>query len=231
MRGDDAIGAALHESPQTYCVFPAVACGAGEVPYNIMTYNVILTAQAIFVTACQFGPSVKRGATMHGVRYGTLLSGLLLSLLLSSAQAQQPTPAQSDAIRQSCRSDFMANCGGVQPGGKEALDCLKQHVAALSAPCKSAVSAVMPAPPPAAPRPPAPAAAAPPKPAPAAEVPPPIHPLIDAAVMLRACKLDLVRHCTGVQPGGGRELACLVAHADGLTIRCRAALTVAGPLR
>ena len=81
---------------------------------------------------------------------------------LVAAQAQQPTPAQSDAIRQSCRSDFMADCAGVQPGGKEALQCLQHNVAKLSPPCKNAVAATMP-PPPAAARPPkAPQAAAPP---------------------------------------------------------------------
>jgi hypothetical protein len=45
----------------------------------------------------------------------------------------------------------MANCSGVTPGGKEALDCLKQNLAKLSGPCQTAVSATMPASPAAAP--------------------------------------------------------------------------------
>lgn len=158
-------------------------------------------------------------------------------------QAQAPTHFHTDAIRQSCRADFAANCAGVTPGGKEALQCLKSHVARLSPACKAAVAAIEPAPsgaghPPkkapaavAAPMPvePPPAIAAPmprpPTPPPAAASP------VDLAVLLRACKFDLIRHCAGVQPGEGRELACLAAHDEGLTIRCRMALKITAPLR
>ncbi len=75
-----------------------------------------------------------------------------------AAWTQQPSPDQINAIRASCRSDFMANCSGVPRGGAEALACLKQHMAQLSAPCQTAVSA-------ATPKSPAPAAAVPPAPA------------------------------------------------------------------
>ena len=53
---------------------------------------------------------------------------------------------QIAAIRQSCRSDFMSHCAGVQPGGREALQCLKRNAASVSAPCKSALDAVGPKP-------------------------------------------------------------------------------------
>src|SRR6267378_4014401 len=82
-----------------------------------------------------------------------------------AAWAQQPSPDQINAIRASCRSDFMANCSGVPRGGAEALACLKQHMAQLSAPCQTAVSA-------ATPKSPAPAAAAPAAPPPAAAAAP-----------------------------------------------------------
>ena len=69
-------------------------------------------------------------------------------------------------------------------------------------------------------------------PAAAPPPPPPKQPtLVDAAVMLRAFKLDLVRHCNRVEPGGGRALACLNQHADNLTFRCRTAMKVTAPLR
>lgn len=74
-----------------------------------------------------------------------------------TAQAQ-PTQAQISAVRSSCRSDFMAQCSGVSPGGQAALACLQQNAAKLSSACKSAVSATMPAPAAAAPAP-SPAAA------------------------------------------------------------------------
>src|ERR1700733_4563674 len=73
-------------------------------------------------------------------------AGLLLALLLGRAAAQQPTEAQRDAIRAACRSDFMANCSGVQPGGKEAFECLLHNDAKLSASCQAAVNAAAPKP-------------------------------------------------------------------------------------
>jgi hypothetical protein len=75
----------------------------------------------------------------------------------------QPTSEQQNAIRSSCRSDFMSNCSGVKPGGAEALQCLQQNSAKLSPACRSAVGAISS-------KPAAPAAAAP-APAPAASTP------------------------------------------------------------
>lgn len=88
------------------------------------------------------------------------------------AQAQKPSEEQLSAIRSSCRSDFLLNCSGVPRGGKEALDCLRQHMAKLSPACGSAVKAVSPPTAAAAPPPPPPAVkAAPPPPPPAAAAP------------------------------------------------------------
>ena len=71
------------------------------------------------------------------------ISALLL-LSVTTAQAQQPSQAQRDAVRQSCRSDFIANCSGDTPGGKDALDCLKRNLTNLSSACQAAVSALSP---------------------------------------------------------------------------------------
>jgi Cysteine rich repeat len=87
------------------------------------------------------------------------LGVLLMLLTIEGARAQEPSPDQLSAIRSSCHSDFMANCSGVTPGGKDALECLMRNLAKLSGACKSAVSAITPAPPAASS--PAPAAAAP----------------------------------------------------------------------
>ena len=92
----------------------------------------------------------------------SLVAGAFLILTLTPTAAQQPTQAQRDAVRASCRSDFMANCPSVQPGGKEALECLLRNESKLSAPCRSAVSAI------------ATPASSPAATAPAAAVPPPI---------------------------------------------------------
>ena len=92
----------------------------------------------------------------------SLVAGYLIALTLTPAVAQQPTQAQRDAIRAACRSDFMANCASVQPGGKEALECLKRNESHLSASCRSAVNAL--AIPASGATAPAPTAAAPPEP-------------------------------------------------------------------
>lgn len=100
----------------------------------------------------------------------------------------QVTAEQQSAIRASCRSDFMAKCSGVTPGGKDALSCLQKNVASLAPACKTAVSATIPAPAP------APAAAAKPaQPAPvpavtAAPPPPAVAPPAPAATAAPAPK-------------------------------------------
>src|ERR1700722_6473163 len=119
---------------------------------------------------------------LGGAKAVATCGGLLLLLATNGAQAQQPSQDQISAIRQSCRSDFMANCSGVTPGGKDALDCLKQNIAKLSGSCKTAVSAIMPPPAVAEPKPSVPSAGpttAVPPPAPKAEpavAPPPAAP-------------------------------------------------------
>jgi hypothetical protein len=192
----------------------------------------------------------------------------------------QPTAAQQDAIRSSCRSDAMSICSGKR--GADALACLQSNVSRLSPACRTAVSATMPAPaqaapPPAAPataaKPPAPAAApaaaaqptAPATPAaapataavpaqparpakPAARPAPPPRQVVapavaapapavapakptlsaqeEAAIMKQSCARDFLRHCRGVQIGGGRAIACLTAYEPSLSPACRAALKV-----
>lgn len=96
------------------------------------------------------------------------LAAIILLLAIGTGRAQQPSPDQVGAIRASCRSDFMANCSGVQPGGKDALDCLKRNLAKLSGACKTAVSAIIP------PAPTPAAAEAPAAPTPAATMPAPV---------------------------------------------------------
>jgi hypothetical protein len=69
---------------------------------------------------------------------------MLLALVFSTAPsfAQQPTAAQTSAIRQSCRGDYEAVCAGVPTGGQAALACLTQHAAQTSPACQQALRAV-----------------------------------------------------------------------------------------
>lgn len=145
-----------------------------------------------------------------------VLTGLVL-FQAAGAVAQQPTQAQANAIRQSCRADYQAHCASVPTGGSAALQCLQGNMASLSPACQSAVGATesgTAAPPSAGAAPPAQSAA-------------PMTPREQAGVMRRACGGDFRRYCRGVQPGGGRALACLTDHRESLSPPCQEALASA----
>ena len=169
--------------------------------------------------------------------------------------AQQPSQAQLNSLRSSCRGDYMAHCSSVPTGGAPALNCLKQHMPALSGGCRSAVSAISPAAPAAAASAPASApaaAAAAPPPAPtimqaapaappvaappgaaAARKPGPAQRQAEARAIGQACRADYRVHCAGIAPGGSASIACLKRNARTLSRGCLQALvgapTVAAP--
>ncbi|MBB3145003.1 hypothetical protein FHS21_001404 [Phyllobacterium trifolii] len=141
--------------------------------------------------------------------------GLFITMLCmagvfaGAAAAQQPTAAQQSAIKSACRSDFMAQCSGVQPGGKAALTCLQQHNSSLSAACQSALAALGGGKS-------APAASstgtatAPAATAPAAAAPnPSFTPRQEMMIVRQSCGPDFRRLCSSVALGGGRGIACL----------------------
>src|SRR5215470_4990671 len=63
-------------------------------------------------------------------------------MIASPALSQGPTDAQRAAIKAQCRSDYIAHCSSVPPGGAASLQCLQKNMANLSASCQSAVRAV-----------------------------------------------------------------------------------------
>jgi hypothetical protein len=65
-----------------------------------------------------------------------------ITFMIAPAFAQGPTDAQRAAIKSQCRSDYMAHCSSVPPGGAPALQCLQKNIASLSSSCQSAVRAV-----------------------------------------------------------------------------------------
>lgn len=167
-----------------------------------------------------------------------LLGCLLLALTMTSAYAQQPSSEQLSAIRGSCRSDYMANCSSVRPGGAEALQCLERNIERLTGACKTAVSAVMPQP--AAPAAsPEPAGAAPtttPAVTHAAPEPAPAPPAATAAdeerlqAVQKACTLsDFATHCSWIAPNSPEVLRCLEGNAAYLSPACRAAVNGSPP--
>src|SRR3954451_12478231 len=80
----------------------------------------------------------------HASARGALLAAALFATA-TGACAHAQTGAQKSAIRSACRSDFMAQCASVTPGGVEAYQCLQKNMSSLSSGCQTAVRAVEPA--------------------------------------------------------------------------------------
>jgi hypothetical protein len=141
----------------------------------------------------------------------------------SAAPRANPTAQRTAAIRAACRSDFMSHCSGVQPGGAEALQCLKRNEAQLSAACRSAVAAIgggggaaLSG---------APAAAAAPAVAPIGPMPM-LRPR-EALAIVQICGVEVRSLCAGIPFGGGRIISCLAANASSLSPSCYGALSAA----
>ena len=156
---------------------------------------------------------------LHPLVRLTLLTGLICVAFTGTADAQQPSQAQADAIRQSCRGDYQAHCAGVPTGGSAALQCLQRNLASLSSPCRTAVSAAEGGN--------APSAASQGRPAPSPAMAPPMTPREEAALMRRSCGGDFRALCRGVALGGGRAMACLADHHETLSPPCREAMAAA----
>jgi hypothetical protein len=136
---------------------------------------------------------------------------------VTPAAPAAPTAAQQNAMKQACRSDFMAKCSGVTPGGKEALACLQRNVGTLSPSCKQVVSTTMGAP--------APTAAATAAPAAAVATAPAAGPTPQQLSAVKfTCRSDFRRYCKGVQAGGQEALVCLQRNAARLTPDCKTSL-------
>lgn len=146
---------------------------------------------------------------------GAALAGVMSLALMPGAFAQV-TAEQQAAIKSSCRSDFMSNCSGVQPGGAQALQCLQKNAARLSPGCQAAVGATMPK------QAAAPAAAAP-APATTADAPP-APTAAQMSAIKNTCRADYSRNCKGVPPGGPEALACLQRNAAKLSPNCQTSL-------
>jgi hypothetical protein len=142
----------------------------------------------------------------------------------AAAAPAKPTAQQTAAVRAACRSDFMSHCSGVQPGGAEALQCLKRNEAQLSAACRSAVAAIGGGAPAAAPSG-APTTTAAPAVAPIGPMPM-LRPR-EALAIMQICGVEVRSLCAGVPFGGGRVISCLAANASSLSPSCYGALSAA----
>jgi len=156
----------------------------------------------------------------------------------SPAFSQAPTEAQREAIKSECRSDYMAHCSSIQPGGAASLECLQKNLSSLAPGCASAVRAVeAPAAEPKAETKPeaAPAAAteakptaepaATPKAAASAPAKKPSSAQISA--IRSACRSDYPKVCAGVPTGGAAALQCLEKNKAKLSAACEKAVAAA----
>jgi hypothetical protein len=177
------------------------------------------------------------------------LMAVAIAVVATPAFTQQPTDAQRSAVRSACRSDYMAHCAGVPPGGAESLQCLRKNMPSLSSSCQRAVSAIeAPAAPAAAseksqaptasPTADSPVAA---EPAKSPETSTPAAPAAKAtaspvtkkpssaqvSAIRSACRADYQKSCAGVPTGGAEALNCLEKHKSELSQGCQQAVSTA----
>jgi len=181
----------------------------------------------------------------RATRLAPWLSVAAILTTAAPAFAQAPSQAQRDAIKSQCRSDYIAHCSSVPPGGEAALQCLQKNMSSLSSSCQSAVRAVeapaaatskpagtaKPAET-AAPKAAAPAAAtaapaksAEPKAAAAPAAGQPTSAQISA--VRSACRSDYPKVCAGVPTGGAPALQCLEKNKAKLSAGCEKAVSAA----
>ena len=168
---------------------------------------------------------------------GPLLAVAAIFATATSELAQAPSQAQRDAIKSQCRSDYMAHCSSVPPGGEASLQCLQKNMSSLSSGCQSAVRAVeAPAAPaattakpaevaPAKSAAPAAATTAAPKSAEKAAAAQPTSARISA--IRSACRSDYPKVCAGVPTGGAPALQCLEKNKAKLSAGCGSAVAAA----
>jgi hypothetical protein len=169
---------------------------------------------------------------------------LAVTVAATPAFSQAPTEAQRAAIKSECRSDYMAHCSSIPPGGAASLECLQKNMSSLAPGCQSAVHAVgapaaeakpeskpesapatteaKPAQEPAA----APAAAPAAKAAASAPANKPSSTQISA--IRSACRSDYPRVCAGVPTGGAAALQCLEKNKSKVSASCQKAVAAVG---
>ena len=157
-----------------------------------------------------------------------------LMLAVATPSFAQPTDAQKEAVKSACRSDYMAHCSSVTPGGEAALQCLAKNMSSLSSGCQSAVKAVeaaaapksepakTDAAPAAAPKTETAKPAAEPKPAATTAGSKPTS--AQAAAIRSACRGDYPKVCAGVPTGGAPALECLDKNKAKVSANCGKAL-------
>jgi len=177
--------------------------------------------------------TLTRAAAVGALTIATIFAGA------APALSQAPSQAQRDAIKSECRSDYIAHCSSVPPGGEASLQCLQKNMSGLSSACQGAVRAVeAPATAPKAESAPASAktetapaaatakpAAAAPKAASGSATKQPSS--AQASTIRSACRSDYPKVCAGVPTGGAPALQCLEKNKAKLSPACEQAVAAA----
>ncbi|SDO04031.1 cysteine rich repeat-containing protein [Afipia sp. GAS231] len=168
--------------------------------------------------------------------FGAVMTAAIL-INVAPAFSQAPSEAQRAAIKSQCRSDYMAHCSSIPPGGEASLQCLQKNMSSLAPGCQSAVKAVEAPKAESAPAAEAAKPAAEPKSSesktatPVAATPKaaaakqPTSAQISA--IRSACRSDYPKVCAGVPTGGAPALQCLEKNKAKLSASCEKAVAAA----
>jgi hypothetical protein len=189
----------------------------------------------------------KKDCSMISISRGAALLPFLTVATLAAmtpAFSQAPTEAQREAIKSECRSDYMAHCSSIPPGGAASLECLQKNMSSLAPGCQSAVRAVEApsAEPKAESKPESAPAATEAKPAQEPASAPAAAPAAKAAAssptkkpssaqisaIRSACRSDYPKVCAGVPTGGAPALECLEKNKSKVSAACQKAVAAAG---
>src|SRR6185436_17850478 len=92
--------------------------------------------------SAQLSPNCQRAVAALGGSAPAAATVATAAPAAAPTLASAPTPEQQNAIKVTCRGDFMSNCRGVTPGGPEALACLQRNAARLSPNCRTSLAAI-----------------------------------------------------------------------------------------
>ncbi|WP_431310639.1 hypothetical protein, partial [Labrys miyagiensis] len=143
-------GAAMAQQPTTAqrnaiksaCRGDFIANCSGVTPGGMPALQCLQKHNDSLSPACQKAIGALKGGKSSSAAPMTPAPQPAAAAPAAAAPKAAPTTAQRNAIKAACRSDFMAQCSGVTPGGTAALSCLQQHNASLSASCQQAVAAI-----------------------------------------------------------------------------------------
>jgi hypothetical protein len=117
------------------------------------------------------------------------------AIILLCAAVSVGRAADGEDVSSACQGDVAKLCPNVQKGGGRILQCLRQNAAQLSDGCRTTLKHV------------------------AGE-------MREGGAMewMRACRDDIPKLCQGVEPGGGRIVACLKQNSGSVSAGCKSAL-------